>query len=228
MKKTLLIIGTIIAFWVGYEQITDKNATKIENTEKRNRDIEKEQERKLIELENRYNYKVQELQSKIDANDIKNVVNETQDDFSKQLELKKREYEKLSQENIELHEEISIKTDSINRLITQNQELIERIKNQEDIIAQKDSIISFYKQEILNLRSQTKEIFVLLKEATKNETEADNSLGFWNRKNRQAKYYNAFLIYKKLWKVYGLLSAEDSLHSTWKKLQEMGVELENQ
>ena len=227
MNKTLTIFGVLIALWVGYDQITNNKKIDIQETERRNREMESEQQRKDAEQEREYNLKVAELEKKFAKQDIKEVVDNTKNEYAQELEIQRQQLVQLQTQNSDLADEVRIKADSIRQLITEKEELLNKIKEQDNIIIQKDSLIAFYKTELESLRTKSKEIIDLLREATTLEVEGDNLSSFWNKKSKQSKYYSAWTIYKKLWKNYSLVSAEDSFHSTWKKLKDLGVDLDN-
>ena len=233
MKYILPAIALLVALWVGYDQVINNRAAEIKETDRRSREIEKEQQKKIDDIEEKNRLKIEEIERKFAEGSIKEVVSETKNEFEEELRTQEQILQQLKSTNLDLVSEVRSKTDSIRQLITEKEQLIAQLQEKDSIIAQqnniiqqKDSLIAFLKQEIQTFRTKSKEIIDILKEATILEIEGDNLSSFWNKKNKQSKYYSAWLLYKRLYKEYELLSAEDSFHSTWKKLQDLGVELE--
>jgi uncharacterized protein (DUF3084 family) len=132
------------------------------------------------------------------------------------------EYQNAVEETEEIKRQLKYKTDSLKHVISSLEDILAK---KDSVIAQKDSIIAFLQGELVRVRLKSAEAMKLLQKAIEAEKDADGMIGFWNRNDRKIKYAEARLIYQSLWKQYDVLAAEESFHRTWKKLDDLGVHL---
>ncbi len=130
-------------------------------------------------------------------------------------------YNEVVEESEEMKMELKSKKDSLKIVISLYKALKDTLAVKDRIIAQKDSIISFYKDELQRVRKKNADALKLLDEAIRAEAEADRMWGFWSRQERRLKYAQAKVIYERLFKEFEVTTAEDSFHRTWKKIENL-------
>lgn len=223
VQYTILLVGAVgvvVAFW-NYHTTGIKTALDIQASfnELRHEDSEKSKEYEKV-------YEDKIILARNSTNDfnfknLKDSLNIVVQNASAYLQ----EFNQLSNENSGLKQELTYKSDSIRQLIHYNSKLIVEINQRDSIIAERDSEIEFYKNEIVKIRKNSQETLDLFQKAVTLETEADKTIGFWNKKDKRVKYAKAAYIYERIWRKYEILSAEKCFHRTSEKLQLLGVEL---